>query len=321
MYWVRPRIEQTYCMKGNIMRDWLIKFCKHVNNAKIVCDSDKVFDVYHYTSPEAAKSILADGKIRLTDRYYLNDYSDGRYVLQLCLDNIDKLIENNTVLKNRFIEVLNKRKYCIQRDNFYVYQCSFSMKRDSLCMWNYYTKGNGIQGYCVHFSFDNTKDIGSQILIPEIAFEDEKQKIYSGKIIYNKERQLEIVKGLVDYFLDFQMSNNEDFVLEYLVDKIIQQGIFFKKDCFSVEEEYRLAIIQFIDNSGNFYAIKDKREFYVKNGMFVPYVDISFDGDKLTEIMISPTLEDKIVQQSIKMLCADKYKNLQITSSEIPVRY
>lgn len=97
-------------------------------------------DEYHYTSPEAAKSILGYGKLRLTDRYYLNDYSEGRYVLQLCLDNIDTLIPNNEKLKKYFMKILDERKYCVQRDDFYVYQCSFSMKRDSLCMWNYYTK-------------------------------------------------------------------------------------------------------------------------------------------------------------------------------------
>ena len=305
------------------MSEWLIKFCKHINAAKIVCDSEMVTEIYHYTSPEAAKSILSNGKLRLTDRYYLNDYSEGRYVLQLCLDNIDTLIENNEKLNEKFKKVLNKRKKCIQRDNFYVYQCSFSMKRDSLCMWNYYTKGQGIQGYCIRFSLDNTKDIGAQILKPQSTFEDKKQKIYAGKIIYSEESQLKIIKKLVDYFLDFERKtdNEDDFVLEYLVDKIIQQGVFFKKECFSIEEEYRVAIIQFVNDEGNFYAISDKRDFCIKNGMFVPYVDISFDQEKLTEIMISPTLEEEIVKQSIKMICANRYKNLDITFSEIPVRY
>lgn len=303
------------------MSDWLVKFCKHINSAKIVCNSEKVTEIYHYTSPEAAKSILGYGKLRLTDRYYLNDYSEGRYVLQLCLDNIDILIPNNEKLKKYFMKILDERKYCVQRDDFYVYQCSFSMKRDSLCMWNYYTKGEGIQGYCMRFSFDNTKDIGSQILKPQITFKDKEQRIYAGKIIYNKEQQLEIVKGLIDYFLSFDIESKEDFVLSYLVDKIVQQGIFFKKECFSVEEEYRLAIIQNVDDDGKFYAIKDKREFCVKNGMFVPYVDISFLAEKLTEIMMSPTLEEEIVKQSIKMLCANKYKNITIVPSEIPVRY
>ena len=31
------------------------------------------------------------------------------------------------------------------------------------------------------------------------------QRIYAGKIIYNREQQLEIVKGLIDYFLCFDM--------------------------------------------------------------------------------------------------------------------
>lgn len=305
------------------MSEWLVKFCKHVNNTKIVCDSKKVKQIYHYTSPEAARSILTNGKLRLTDRYYLNDYSEGKYAVQLCLDNIDTLVKNDKKFKKVLKEELEKRKDFIQRDDFYVYQISFSRKRDSLCMWNYYTKGQGIQGYCFQFSFDNAKNVGSQILKPRFPSEDKALKIYAGKVIYDKKRQLEIVKKLVDYFLEFEREgkDSESFIAAYLVDKIIHQGIFFKKECFSVEEEYRLAIIPLVDENGKFHIIKDEREFCVKNGMFVPHVDISFVADSLTEIMLSPTLEKEIVEQSIKMICADKYAKVKVKSSEIPVRY
>lgn len=303
------------------MSEWLVKFCKHVNDTKIVCDSKKVKQIYHYTSPEAARSILTNGKLRLTDRYYLNDYSEGKYAVQLCLDNIDTLVKNDEKFKKALKEELEKRKDFIQRDDFYVYQISFSRKKDSLCMWNYYTKGQGIQGYCFQFSFDNTKDVGSQILKPRFPSDNETSRIYAGKVIYNKKRQLKIVKKLVDYFLEFDRENRDSMVATHLVDKIIQQGIFFKKKCFSVEKEYRLAIIPRIDDKGNFCTIEDKRDFCVKNGMFVPHVDISFVADTLTEIMMSPTLEKEIVKQSIKMICADKYVKANVESSEIPVRY
>lgn len=301
--------------------DWLKNFAKHINGTKIICDSKNVKNIYHYTSPKAIKSILSNGKLRFTDRYFLNDYSEGNYVIQLCLDEIDTLIEENESLKNKFKKALQERKHQIQQGCFYVYQCSFSIKRDSLCMWNYYTKGQGIQGYCIRFLIDNTKDIGSQIFKPDNAFDEKKHKVYSGEIIYTRKNQIKIVKKIVDYFLSLDWEGNDEFVLDYLVDKIIQQGIFFKKDCFSVEEEYRFAIIQFVKEDGHFYAIKDKREFYEKDGIFVPYVDISFDADKLTEIMISPTLQDKIIEKNIKAICANNYPNLKVEHSEIPVRY
>ena len=50
-------------------------------------------------------------------------------------------------------------------------------------------------------------------------------------------------------------------------------------------------------------------------------MDISFDADKLTEIMISPTLQDKIIEKNIKAICANNYPNLKVEHSEIPVRY
>ena len=41
--------------------------------------------IYHYTSPSGVNGIITDHTLRFTDRNYLNDYSEGRYVLDLCL--------------------------------------------------------------------------------------------------------------------------------------------------------------------------------------------------------------------------------------------
>lgn len=303
------------------MNEWLVGFCNYINKAKITCDNENISKLYHYTSPEAAKSIIMGGRLRFTDRYYLNDYSEGRYVLKLCLDNIDYLLGDNIGCKELLKKELQDRYVCVQRDNFYVYQCSFSLKKDSLCMWNYYTKGQEIQGYSICFSVDCNKNIGEQILKPQVPAEYKRPIIYSSKVIYDKKRQLKIVKAIIDYFLAFDRERNDSFVISYLVDKIVQQGIFFKDSCFDVEEEYRIAIMQYVNDDGSFFAIDDERCFLVKNGMFVPYVDIAFEKEKMTEIMISPTLESEIVKQSIKMICANKYKNLKVSISQIPVRY
>lgn len=307
----------------------LAAFCKHINNSNIKYDSDGVEKLYHYTSSTAALSILQKGKLRLTDRNFLNDYSEGRYVLQLCLDNVDGLIDDNDTLKEKFEQLVRKRLSGDDdlRRGFCTYQCSFSMKRDSLSMWNYYAKGEGIQGYCVSFTVDKSQEIGMQILKlePEEGFESSKQKVYGGKIIYEKEKQLAIIKNLVKYFRTFEgfdvLDSDIVFRLEYLIDKIVQQGIFFKKDCFFAEEEYRLAIVQLVNDDGQFFAIKDKVNCYNKNGFFIPYVDISICPDSLSEVMISPTLDKELAKKGIKKACADKYKNLRVTMSEIPLRY
>ena len=44
-------------------------------------------EIYHYTSPLGLNGIMSNNTLRFTDRNYLNDYSEGRYVIGLCLDS------------------------------------------------------------------------------------------------------------------------------------------------------------------------------------------------------------------------------------------
>ncbi len=56
------------------------EFCKFYNNLKIDVDTE-VDAVYHYTSANALLSIIQKRELRFTDRFYLNDKSEGTYVL------------------------------------------------------------------------------------------------------------------------------------------------------------------------------------------------------------------------------------------------
>lgn len=60
--------------------DFAVKFCRFYNALHLEYGEQPPF-IYHYTSSGAAQSIISKGQIRFTDRYYLNDASEGRYVL------------------------------------------------------------------------------------------------------------------------------------------------------------------------------------------------------------------------------------------------
>ena len=300
--------------------DFIVEFCKFYNKLHLEKGEQSPF-IYHYTSSEAAQSIISRGRIRFTDRYYLNDASEGRYVLDLCLENIDTLLSVSS-FRNHLERKITERKEKIQRDNFYVYQCSFSTNPDSLCLWNYYSKNQSIKGYNFKFSTDNL----NKTIKPTVKNENKKATVYFGKIIYDKTKQIDIIKRLLQKFVDFLQTDtqHEEFVAAYAVDKIIEQGTFFKMEFFSVEEEYRLAIIPYVDDNGQFLALEEERLFMERNGIFIPYVDIEFAPDILQGITISPTLDFQMTKQSLEMILANKYPNMDsdaIVQSVIPVRY
>ena len=279
--------------------------------------------IYHYTSPAGFSSIIDKNQLRFTDRFYLNDKSEGIYVLKLCVENIDTFSFLTEGFKKAFLKNCKKRIHKPQRDRFFVYQCSFSIDKDSLCLWNYYTKSDGIKGY--NLKFDST-DISKVI---ELTPNDDTKvpKLRYGKVVYNEEKQLNILKEIIKIFYEYSQQGNyqeNDFISDYLVDKIMQLGVFFKMPCFSIEQEYRLAYDLYLNDDNTYAMIAEEQCFYEKNGIFVPYVDLNFNKKCLVGVGVSPSLDFEATKESILRISGVKYPNLNndtVYQSEIPVRY
>lgn len=309
------------------MSEFVNKLCTLSNRMKI-CDliPDSGELIYHYTSPSGFKGIIENKTIRFTDRFFLNDASEGRYIMDLCIENIDTLVSKHGELKEELLRQLSKRQNNPQRDDFYVYQCSFSKDKDSLALWNYYTKGNNIQGYNLCFA---SNELYSSIELESILDSKKLPAIWGGDVIYKKEKQLEIVKRVVDEFFDFSEKEGHhqyQLTISLLVDKLMLVGIFFKKECFNIENEYRMVMDLHIDkNTGMFTAISSEQKFYEKNGFLTPYLDVGFDANALKEIRISPTLDMETTRNSIYRATAKLYPHIRkynlVNQSDIPVRY
>ena len=209
-----------------------------------------------------------------------------------------------------------------QIDCFYVYQCSFSTNKDSLCMWNYYTKSDSIKGF--NLKFDKMEDYDLLKIKSKDGFG--KLKVYSGKVIYDTDKQISTLKDVLNQFEKFTRRSglSADMIAKYAVDKIAHIGEFFKKSCFRVEEEYRVSISPVLNDDGTFMTIDYERKFREKNGLFIPYIDIEFNSELLVGITMSPTLNPDDTIQGILSLTKNKDHNItkdSIVPSEIPIRY
>ena len=54
--------------------------------------------IYHYTSPESLQGTFETNSLFATDMYFLNDASEGMYVIELIQDNIKQLVGFKTQL-------------------------------------------------------------------------------------------------------------------------------------------------------------------------------------------------------------------------------
>ena len=308
------------------MSDYMIDLCKLSNSIKYSnYFPDKSQDIFHYTSPWAFKSIIENKKLRFSDRYYLNDSSEGKVIMELCKNEIDTVAPEDETFKRCLLEECCKRYEVPQRDNFYVFQCSFSLDNDSLCLWNYYTKGDCVRGYNLHFKSGELK---RKILMKSKMDDGRTPKIIASKIVYNRKKQIKIVKNVIQQFYDFSVGYNhcdKQFTVGILVDKLMLLGAFFKKECFQVEKEYRFVIDLYLDDDGTYGAIKENQEFYEKDGIFMPYVDLDFSSDALKAISMSPSLDFERTKESIRRLTQKNFPQFRdsdlIKQSNIPLRY
>lgn len=307
------------------MSKFLLDVCKlynSINLRDIIPDVDEL--IYHYTSPLGFKGILEYKTLRFSDRYFLNDYSEGIYVMELCLNNIDSIVLERGEFKDKLLDGCKERIENPQNNNFFGYQCSFSLNKDSLCLWNYYTKGDNIQGYSLGF---NSKELCSKLKLTSITEDGNIPVIVGGKVVYDESQQLSMVNEIVNRFFDLSRSyNDKQIIIDLLIDKLMLIGAFFKKEYFKVEEEYRLVVDLHINSSTRqFSLIKEEQNFYEKNGILIPYIDIAYEPGALKEIRLSPTLDVKTAVNSIYRTTMRDFPQIEkykaVKQSEIPVRY
>lgn len=111
--------------------------------------------IYHYTSTSGLKGILENGTLWFTNIRYMNDKSEVLAGLQKFIDiSSETMSEEN---KHNFMKTLFGENASIQdwwdslQDNIFV--CCFSLSKDELALWNYYTKDNANQGYNIGFNY------------------------------------------------------------------------------------------------------------------------------------------------------------------------
>lgn len=307
------------------------KIAKLFNSIKL-SDFNKYFslknnDIYHYTSPDVFNIIINDNTLRFSDRLFLNDKSEGSYVLDVCLELIkSKHLEDNC--DNKFyqqLEIECKKKISNPEIlNFRTYQISFSIDEDNLALWNYYTKGDNMGGF--NLKFDAKKILDS--LNKKI---NEKKKLsnppvlYGGKVVYDKYTQFKVIEDIILKFKSlYDEITDKEYLIELLVRKILIVGTFFKQECFKFENEYRIVIDLYMNDDGEFMTIENGKNVTNKNGYLIPSVDIEWNQEALIGVTVSPTLEFDGIKRSILNVINGKYTNISdenIKSSKIPVRY
>ena len=288
--------------------------------------------IFHYTSPEGLIGIFDSNSLFATDMYFLNDASEGMYVVDLMKQNIDELCKRDELLKHNIQEEIHFAKRGKWDELIHNYSISFSCNGDSLEMWNYYTKGNSIQGYNIGFDIQKLADsIQIEILDDkgnQIKRNDNKHLVlYQGKVIYDIDKQLSVISNIFDIFYNKYLELNDKNILpmvaHLIVAKAMSYGQFFKSPQFEIEEEYRFIYSTFLLDNNSDNGIPAKEQFRILGGRLIPYQKCKFDMSSIDLVTFSPSLHNEMAEAGLNRLLK-KYGiegENKIKISDIPLRF
>lgn len=277
--------------------------------------------VYHYTSSSGLKNILSSKKIWFSNIEYLNDEDEMYYTYKLAINVANELKDK---LNEDFYNIIinSHERYLKQKESqkqfFDYYVASFSKEKDSLSLWNYYTKSSNSAGY--NICFNNIKDIINHQL-EDLKDKLDTSRILFGKVVYNKEKQKNILKK---YMINFnkiylkETKKENSTLLELFYWYTIRDcSIFFKHPAFEQEKEFRIILPRGIYAENNdFIKIRESGK------LFIPYLEIEFKPQNVLSITCSPTTKNQLIQAGVKkMLLSYGYNNIPVEGSDIPLRY
>lgn len=240
---------RAYLCRGDTWKMTIEGLIKLYNSQKL--EGIEVYNghCYHYTSLESANKIRSEKIIYASNITSLGDRSEWNYVLDLLILNIKCLFREypwaERLIRNRVDEVQNNKE-SLKR-----YVISLSMDGDSE-----FLKGNYASYPCggAKIEFDTVqlvKNIQIQIekencANKEIIIRNPDRHLYffHGKVIYDKKEQLRILERIINVFMSKIDYKDTDYIkmkaAEYVVDKALMYGLFFKKSGFKREKEYRI---------------------------------------------------------------------------------
>lgn len=280
--------------------------------------------IYHYTSPYGLQGIIDSNSMWFTHYKFLNDRSEKYYAFNIfkeCFINQKEKLNNNfyEAVMNLLCEEGNFNENIFYHKvskfpDYYI--ASFSLNSDSLNMWNYYTKNSSKTGYSLEFNLSELKD--------SLVY-----KSYNYyRVNYDKDKLIEKINYYISCFNKGWDNNRSKEFLHclcmLLIEVIDAESLQNKHQAFSSEEEFRI-VFKIEERNREKIRCEKLMKFRELNGIIVPFLDIGFDKKSVKGIRISPTQQDELAKEGLRMvLDNNEYENIpseKITVSDIPLRY
>lgn len=291
--------------------------------------------IYHYTSPSGLLGILAKeggAKLYFTQYDSLNDRSE-RIHAEKCIKKVCENYLQQKKINREFHDIVLK---CLEPQKamftypssqnpnwvsgkmheFDTYLCCFSANEDSLPMWNYYSKSEHYEGYCIGFYIDGESKGFLQGYRLDVV-----------KVVYKDSEKNELIKNLIlpiysQYKKYRKKAEDYSWLIAELQEGIEDMILAFKDEHFSHEEEIRMILKVPVEYRETGHGNISERKHRASSGYIVPYIEYTFEKDAVCEIHVAPLLEPEIAKRNVEdLLKQRKYSHVIVLPSKAPIRY
>lgn len=276
-----------------------------------IAQMEKGEKLYHYTTIDALINIVSQNELWITKWDYLNDIDEFRVALDVCVE----ILKEEKIKPEIIQEVVNCVKEDLYLDSFSqdYFILSFSCDNDSQLLWSNYSNYDG-----VNLEIDFEKFIGSL----------NHKMLWHGLVNYNFESQIECLRktfyheflnieefGKLKSLSEINRLKGKEYEMLVMHMSVICDlySMFFKRDCFAGEKEYRFVFSR---------ERKQEISFRNKNRIVIPYIKKQMENiDCITGITIGPTNQVDIAEKGIRELSHYYNKEVDISKSKIPLRF
>lgn len=307
--------------------------------------------LYHYTTLKGLQGIVESKKMWLTRIDALNDMTEVQHFHTLLKDVIKISGSKELFFEDLINELENKSDEIYypknprerkKGDSFLFYKeifiCSFSNCKDSLDMWKYYSKGDGVCiGIATNKHYGIEEDIAKYPSKKNPVVSVAVDRFYGG-VVYKKEEQIKIVKKIIEIgkkSYERFCEGSDDVTIRrcwanwFYRKLLFPISMFMKHEAFSTEQESRIAIVKryIMSNEDEWHMLafqgQYSNQYEFVDGEIRPYVaDEIFDTNSPAQIMLSPIskLDKKLLieyLQSQKVRVDEK----NVMKSVIPLRF
>ncbi len=290
--------------------------------------------IYHYTSASGLRGILSSGILYFTDSQFLNDRSERKNFYQMLADRLNGWEPDlKEVLTHRYFSKQSPVRRSLAMENpadeqasrYFVLSCS--QEKDSLPMWNYYTRGARAAGYNIHFSARAlVEQLQAHPLIQTINCQP---RILCGRVLYQMEEKEQSLEGLLQEISQKWRQEKSGQYRRQLLTQADQafekMSLFYKDQAFAHEKEIRIVIpsdnrrIHSLPASDN----ESPYRFREVRGAQVPYLalDVLEKGRAIIGVTAGPALDAEMAVKGVEYMLYYYGFPQTCKVSAVPLRY